>query len=103
MSRAANEADRVAISGELTIYQASEWVAQLQHALHRVNTLTIDLAGVTEIDTAGVQVLALARREAALRKRTVIFDAHSLAVLEVFRLLGLDGQLECALTPRGGR
>ena len=103
MSRAANEADRVAIEGELTIYQASEWVAQLQHALHRVDTLTVDLAGITEIDTAGVQVLALARREAAMRERTVIFDAHSPAVMEVFRLLGLDAQLECALTPRGGR
>lgn len=97
MSRAAGSEDRVAIEGELTIYQASEWVAQLQHAMHRVDALTIDLAGVTEIDTAGVQVLALTRREAALRDRRVIFDAHSPAVLEVFRLLGVDAQLDSAL------
>ncbi|GGX12882.1 sulfate transporter [Pigmentiphaga litoralis] len=99
MSRAAGDAERVAIEGELTIYQASEWVARLQHALYRVDALTIDLAGVTEIDTAGVQVLALTRREAALRDRTVFFDAHSPAVLEVFCLLGVDAQLECALKP----
>jgi anti-sigma B factor antagonist len=102
MSRAMADAGRVAIEGELTIYQASEWVAQLQHALHRVDSLTVDLGGVTEIDTAGVQVLALTRREAALRDRTVVFVAHSPAVLEVFRLLGLDEQLQCAITPWGG-
>jgi anti-sigma B factor antagonist len=48
------------IEGELTIFRAME----LKPALLPVPPLTeIDLSGVTEIDTAGVQLLMLAKKD----------------------------------------
>lgn len=91
--------ERVTLTDELTIYVAGERVAQLQHALHRCGTLTIDLSGITEIDTAGVQVLAFIRREAATRDRPLVYVDHSPVVLDALQLLGLDLQLETAVKP----
>jgi anti-anti-sigma regulatory factor len=49
----------------------------------------LDLSAVTEFDSAGVQLLLVARREAArLGKRLVLQDA-SPAVHDAFALLGL--------------
>jgi len=100
MTRAAGEAERIQIVGDLTLANAIDWVARLQHAMHRVNVLTVDLSGITCIDAAGIQVLAVARREATARGRSLIFDAHSPAVLEAFRLLGVDPQLQGAVFAR---
>lgn len=74
------------IEGELTIFRAAEWL----HALRaRPAATVIDLSGVTEIDTAGVQLLLLARREAEAEQRALRLLAPSSAVDEVFALLNL--------------
>ena len=100
MTRVACVAERIPIAGNLTLANAIDWVARLQHALHRVDVLTIDLSGIACIDAAGVQVRAVTRREPLARGGSLIFDAHSPAVLEAFRLLGADPQLQDAVVAR---
>lgn len=77
------------IEGELSIYRAAELKEALLAAVNRSPCLEVDLAGVTEIDTAGVQLLMLAKRSAAQLQRQVRLVSHSPAVMEVFALLDL--------------
>ncbi len=74
------------IDGELTIFRAME----LKPALLAVPPVTeIDLSGVTDLDTAGVQLLMLAKKTAQAQGRDVRLTGHSPAVMEVFELLNV--------------
>ena len=79
------------IEGELTIYRAAELKDTLLAAVEQNGSLEIDLSAVAEFDTAGVQLLMMAKRAAAARAHTVRLTGHSAAVLEVFELLDLSG------------
>ncbi|MES2296017.1 MAG: STAS domain-containing protein [Pseudomonadota bacterium] len=78
------------IEGEMTIYQAGEQRANILGALEQSARLELNLAGVTELDTAGVQVLLLAKKAALADGRQLELVAHSPAVLDVFELLHLS-------------
>ena len=74
------------IDGELTIFRAME----LKPALLAVPPVTgIDLSGVTDLDTAGVQLLMLAKKTALAQGRDVSLTGHSPAVIDVFELLNI--------------
>jgi anti-anti-sigma factor len=77
------------IEGELTIYRAQELKDQLFAALASARELELDLGAVTEIDTAGVQVLVALKRAAQAQGRTLRLRAHSTPVLDTLDLLGL--------------
>lgn len=77
------------IDGEMTIYRAAELKPQLLEALAGAGELEVDLAGVTEIDTAGLQVLMLAKQTAAATGRSLRLTGHSPAVVDVFEMLDL--------------
>lgn len=77
------------LDGELTIYRAAELKPLIVDALQAGGTLEIDLRGVSEIDSAGVQLLMLAKREAQSRGGKLHLVGHSPAVLDVFELLDL--------------
>lgn len=79
----------IKIEGELTIYRASELCVALQAALLQPGDLEIDLAEVSEMDSAGVQLLMAAKRSAQASQRQLRLTAHSPAVLEVFETLDL--------------
>ena len=53
------------IEGEMTIYTAADLKAQLMPHLGQDGELEIVLADVCEIDSAGLQLLILAKREAS--------------------------------------
>jgi anti-sigma B factor antagonist len=72
--------------GELTIYQAADLKAVI---LADPPPTEIDLSGVTEMDTAGLQLLILAKREATAAQRELHLVRHSPAVLQVFDLLNM--------------
>lgn len=74
------------IEGELTIFRAMELKPVL---LAEPLPQEIDLAGVTEIDTAGVQLLLLAKKMALAQQRELHLVGHSPAVMEVFELLNV--------------
>ncbi|MBI5886084.1 MAG: STAS domain-containing protein [Deltaproteobacteria bacterium] len=54
----------ISFAGEFTIYAAADIKARLVESLGQGRMLDVDLEGVTEMDTSGVQLLILARREA---------------------------------------
>jgi anti-anti-sigma factor len=76
------------LDGELTIYRAAELKPRLLAALEATpDTLEIDLSGVTDFDTAGLQLRMVAHETARASGRAIRLVGHSPAVLEVFELL----------------
>lgn len=74
------------LEGELCIYRAAELKPVI---LCDPPPTEIDLSGVTEFDTAGLQLLMLAKREAMAAQRPLHLVHHSKAVLEVFETLNM--------------
>ena len=79
----------LALEGELTIYRAADLKVEVLEALRKAATLEIDLSGVSELDTAGLQVLMLAKQTAQTEQRTLRLVQHSPAVLEIFEMLDM--------------
>jgi len=84
---------RLHLEGDMTIYHAAEIKDGLLGALAQCAALEIDLSDVTEIDSAGVQLLLLVSREAAAQEKELRILAQSQAVLEVSRLCRLAAKL----------
>lgn len=79
--------NRLAVRGELTIYHAAEALAQLQGRAG----LALDLAEISEMDAAGLQLLLAGQRDAAMT-----LAAASDPVGDLLRLAGLAHLLEAA-------
>jgi anti-sigma B factor antagonist len=80
---------RLAIEGDMTIYRAAELREAILAAQASAPALEIDLAGVDDLDSAGLQLLVMAKRSAAADGRTLRLLGHSRAVLDVFELLDM--------------
>lgn len=87
-SPAASDA-QLRIEGEMNIYRAEELKRALLEPLQNGASLEVNLSGVTELDTAGLQLLLLAKRTAQKLQCQLRLVGHSGAVLEVFDLLNL--------------
>jgi anti-sigma B factor antagonist len=81
----------VHLEGELTVYRAVELRMTLQAALAEAGDLELDLARVTELDSAGVQLLLSAKKTAVASQRRLRLMNHSPAVLDVFERFNLAG------------
>jgi anti-anti-sigma factor len=81
----------LSIDGEMTIYRAAELRESLSAALAAGGDLELNLSGVTEMDSAGVQLLMAAKKTARDSQHEVRLVGHSPAVLEVFETLDLAG------------
>ncbi len=80
------------IEGEFTIYRAAELAPAMKAALAGIaagGALEIDLSGVTEMDSAGVQLLMSAKRSADESGRALRIAGLSPAADGVFRTLQL--------------
>ena len=84
-----NTAFPLALEGAVAIYAARELKERLLAAVRDNPELHLDLSQVTELDSAGLQVLYLAKQEAARREHALRIVAHSDAVREVFDLCNL--------------
>ena len=81
---------RMSMTGELTIYTIAESKAKLAAAMNNAIDIEIDLAGVAEMDTAGLQWMLIAKRNPGKRVR---FINHPSAVLRLLDLANLGGVL----------
>jgi ABC-type transporter Mla MlaB component len=79
------------LAGELTVQTAAETLPDVLAALDGSTALRIDTAGVVELDTAGLQLLLLARREAAARGIELSWGPTAPVVDEVLAIVGLTG------------
>ena len=88
---AADGLSRITIVGEMTIYNAMELKDKLLLSLAQCETVEMNLVGVSEIDSAGLQLLLMLKTEAAVRNKTLSITSHSPAVLDVLDLCELEG------------
>ncbi|WP_312957823.1 STAS domain-containing protein [Stutzerimonas nitrititolerans] len=84
---------RTSLVGELCVFHAAELKPRLLALATSAGEQEIDLAQVSEVDTAGVQLLLLARREAAGAGGRLRYVNHSAPVLEALMLLNLAAEL----------
>ncbi len=77
------------ICEDMTIYNAAVQKQMLLEALAECDELDLDLSQVAEMDTAGFQVLLLAKREALKAGKAVNLSAHSKAVTELLDLYNM--------------
>lgn len=80
----------VALAGELSIYSVAEIKAGLSEAMTSTDEIEVDLSGVTEMDTAGLQLMLIAKRNPGKKVR---FTNHPPAVLRLIDLANLGGVL----------
>lgn len=82
---------KVLLDKDLTIYFALETKHELLEHVARHDHLELDLSGVGEIDSAGIQLLILAKRESIKRGGSLRIVAHSQAVHELIDFYNLAG------------
>lgn len=73
----------LSIDRDLTIYNAADLKKDLMDALAAGEQLDLDLSRVEEMDTAGLQLLILAKQEATQQGKAMRIVQHSPAVREV--------------------
>ena len=81
---------RLSLAGELTIYDALALQQVLLASLAESDSLELDLTAVTELDTAGFQLLFSSGRASRAAHKRFAICAHSDATREVFELLRAD-------------
>lgn len=85
---------RLQVDGAMTVYEAGAQKTELMETLAGAKAIEIDLAGIDEIDTAGLQLLALTRREGHRAGKPVYLLDPSGAVLEAMDCFGLGSWMQ---------
>ena len=80
---------RLTADGDLTIYHAIEIKQHLIDGVRASKVLELDHSRVGEIDTAGIQLLALAKRESRKLDHAMLIVGHSPAVREVIEFFNM--------------
>ncbi|MCK9282944.1 MAG: STAS domain-containing protein [Rhodocyclaceae bacterium] len=81
---------RISLLGELTIFTAAAIREQLLAGIAGAEEIEVDLSQVTEIDTAGVQLMVAAKREAGLQRKVLSLTGHTPEVLDTLDLCELS-------------
>lgn len=81
-----NDTARVRIDGELTIYTVTELADALLPQMGAAPRLELDLSQITEMDGAGLQLLAVIEREAGIAGTALSVTGQSLAVTQACQL-----------------
>lgn len=81
---------RLKLSGDLVIYDVAELKSQLLSYLNQFQHLEINLADVESVDSAGIQLLYLLKREALEADKNLYLVSHSPATLEALELLNME-------------
>jgi len=93
----------VVIEGEMNIYRAAELKDALIAGLESAGSLEVDISGVEEIDTSGLQILVLAKLEAARSEKIMSIIAKSRAVETYIDLYNLRSFFDADCPARGNR
>ncbi|NJD06675.1 MAG: STAS domain-containing protein [Methylococcaceae bacterium] len=74
----------IVIDGDMNIYNAVDLKESFVGALRTYEELEVNLAAVTQIDTTGIQLLVLLKREAGKLGRVLRLTNHSSVTLQAF-------------------
>ncbi len=85
----ANSTNQIRVGGGLTIHQANQLKAKLIESSNTAEAVDVDLSEVSEIDTAGLQLLLALR----LGPKPVTFIGPSPTLLRAAELLNMTGLL----------
>lgn len=85
----------LSVVGEFTVYQAMQSHTQILAALESGKLRSVDMSGVTDFDTAGLQILLSLLRDARFSGRQIKVSQR---ISEVFDLVRLDRK---SLQPSG--
>ena len=81
---------KLAIKGEMTIFQVGEQKNSILNMIQLVPEIEIDLSQVTEMDGAGLQILMSAKLEAWRQNKAIRFVGHSAVVTDAIDRCGLS-------------
>jgi anti-anti-sigma factor len=84
------------LSGELTIYDAAALKTALLALPAAEGDWSLDLAGVTDVDSAGIQLLLALRRTLAARGAALRVSARSAAMNAALSLYGMADAFDAA-------
>ena len=84
---------RLSINEDMTIYNALAQKNQLLDALSSCDLLELDLLQVGDMDTAGLQLLVMLKKEALRTHKRVAIVAHSQAVHAVIDFCNMAAEL----------
>ncbi|MBS1198307.1 MAG: anti-sigma factor antagonist [Proteobacteria bacterium] len=79
----------LAINDDLTIYNAQTLKQKLVGAINKYKLIELDLSQVSQIDSAGLQLLIFAKRESTRLNKEIRIVAHSKAVQETIDFCNL--------------
>ena len=84
---------KAVVEGSMTIYEAAADKPLLLSALATAKETEIDLSSVDEMDTAGLQLLLLVKRESLKAGKVLRLTGHSPASLDVLERYNLSATL----------
>ncbi|MDH5518512.1 MAG: STAS domain-containing protein [Gammaproteobacteria bacterium] len=84
-----NQQIDIQIPADMTIYEAGELKELFESSLSAANCINVSLNNVTEIDTAGIQLMVSLKKNAARDNKVVNFTAHSSAVVSLLDLFDM--------------
>ncbi len=87
------EGARVRLGGNITPAEREEALEKLNAALEMGESISIDLSGLTELDTAALQILLCIRKEAQRQQKGIRLHTPSQPVQTVARRLHLEQAL----------
>lgn len=83
---------QLTLDGEMTIYNAAELKAELEQYWNKATEIELNLSGVDELDSAGLQILLQLKKDSENFVKPVRFVQHSTVVIEALEMLNLIGQ-----------
>jgi anti-sigma B factor antagonist len=89
----------VSVRGEIDLFTAPEFKARIHDAIEAGrDVVVVDLSGTTFIDSSSLGVLISAHRRLKMRGGRLVVACDVPAVLNTFKITGLDSVLEMAST-----
>lgn len=89
---------RVKVCGDVTIFEAEQFLQALQQNLNNCERLVLNLVDVEEFDTSGLQVLVSLKQTLSAKSLELVIEDPSDTVSELLVLMGqqqlLGGQTD---------
>jgi anti-anti-sigma factor len=95
----AAQSSQLRLNGPLCIYSAQELKRTLLDALAATEQLVLEMSSVDDIDSAGLQLLALLQREAALQGKAMCLQSPSEPVRDLMQLYAMEHFFSYAPAP----